>query len=33
MSEDETAQALEMSVRTVRRDWVKVKGWLAAALA
>ena len=28
MSEEETAQALEVSPRTVRRDWVKARAWL-----
>jgi RNA polymerase sigma factor (TIGR02999 family) len=28
LSEEETAVALGVSVRTVRRDWVKAKGWL-----
>jgi RNA polymerase sigma factor (TIGR02999 family) len=32
MTEDETALALGTSVRTVRRDWTKAKGWLAAEL-
>ena len=32
LSEEETATVLGTSVRTVRRDWVKAKGWLAAAL-
>jgi RNA polymerase sigma factor (TIGR02999 family) len=33
LSEAETAAVMGASVRTVRRDWVKAKGWLAAALA
>lgn len=33
MTEEETALALGVTDRTVRRDWVKAKGWLAAALA
>ncbi|MBC7894368.1 MAG: sigma-70 family RNA polymerase sigma factor [Cytophagaceae bacterium] len=33
MTEDETALALGTSVRTVRRDWIRAKGWLAAELA
>lgn len=33
MSEDETAVALGTSPRTVRRDWMKAKGWLAAELS
>ncbi len=32
MTEEETAVALGMSVRTVRRDWLKAKGWLAAEM-
>jgi RNA polymerase sigma factor (TIGR02999 family) len=32
LSEAETAEVMGTSVRTVRRDWVKAKGWLAAAL-
>jgi RNA polymerase sigma factor (TIGR02999 family) len=28
MTEDETATALGVTERTVRRDWVKAKGWL-----
>jgi RNA polymerase sigma factor (TIGR02999 family) len=28
MSEEETASALGITARTVRRDWVKAKGWL-----
>jgi DNA-directed RNA polymerase specialized sigma24 family protein len=28
LTEEETAVALAVSVRTVRRDWVKAKGWL-----
>lgn len=32
LSEAETAAVLGTSVRTVRRDWVKARGWLAAAL-
>jgi len=28
LSEDQTAEVLGVSVRTVRRDWVKAKGWL-----
>lgn len=31
-SEDETADLLEVSPRTVRRDWFKAKAWLAEAL-
>ena len=33
LSEEETAQALGVNVRTVRRDWFKAKGWLEQALA
>lgn len=32
MTEDETAEALGITARTVRRDWVKARGWLYAAL-
>jgi RNA polymerase sigma factor (TIGR02999 family) len=32
LTEDETAAALGVTSRTVRRDWIKAKGWLAAAL-
>lgn len=28
MTEEETAAALGVTDRTVRRDWVKAKGWL-----
>ena len=28
MTEEETAEALGITERTVRRDWVKAKGWL-----
>jgi hypothetical protein len=28
MTEEETATALGITSRTVRRDWVKAKGWL-----
>lgn len=33
MTEEETALALGVTDRTVRRDWVKAKGWLAGELA
>jgi RNA polymerase sigma-70 factor, ECF subfamily len=33
MTEEETAEALGITARTVRRDWVKARGWLYAALA
>lgn len=33
MTEDDTAVALGMSPRTVRRDWLKAKGWLAVELS
>ncbi len=33
LSEEETARALEVSPRTVRRDWVKAKGWLLHQLS
>lgn len=32
LSEEETAEVLQVSARTVRRDWVKAKGWLYAEL-
>jgi RNA polymerase sigma factor (TIGR02999 family) len=32
LTEEETAQALSITSRTVRRDWVKAKGWLHQAL-
>lgn len=32
MSETEIAAAFGVTERTVRRDWVKAKGWLAAAM-
>jgi RNA polymerase sigma factor (TIGR02999 family) len=32
LSEEETAGALGITSRTVRRDWVKAKGWLYDAL-
>jgi len=32
MTEEETAQVLGLTARTVRRDWVKAKGWLHQAL-
>ena len=28
LSEEETAEVLELSTRTVRREWAKAKGWL-----
>ena len=28
LTEEETATALRVTARTVRRDWVKAKGWL-----
>ena len=28
LTEDETAEVLGLSARTVRYDWVKAKGWL-----
>ncbi|MEO1366271.1 MAG: ECF-type sigma factor, partial [Acidobacteriota bacterium] len=33
LSEDETAEVLGTSVRTVRRDWVKARAWLHRELA
>ncbi len=32
LTEQETAEALGVTARTVRRDWVKAKGWLSGAL-
>lgn len=32
MTEEETAEVLGVTSRTVRRDWVKARGWLYAAL-
>ncbi|MGH7555067.1 MAG: sigma-70 family RNA polymerase sigma factor [Longimicrobiales bacterium] len=32
MTEEETAQALEVTSRTVRNDWVKARGWLRKAI-
>ena len=33
MTEEETAEALSVTSRTVRSDWVKARGWLRQALA
>lgn len=33
MTEEETAEALGITARTLRRDWTKAKGWLHRALA
>ena len=33
LTEVETAQALDVTERTVRRDWVKARGWLQSVLA
>ena len=33
LTEEETAQALGITARTVRRDWTKAKGWLHHALS
>ena len=33
LTEEETAEALGVTARTVRRDWVKAKAWLQRALA
>lgn len=33
MTEEETAQALDVTSRTVRNDWVKARGWLRQTLA
>ncbi len=32
LTEEETAEALGVTARTVRRDWTKAKGWLHKAL-
>jgi RNA polymerase sigma factor (TIGR02999 family) len=32
LSEDETARALEVTTRTVQRDWAKARAWLHAEL-
>jgi RNA polymerase sigma factor (TIGR02999 family) len=32
LSEEETAEALGVTTRTVQRDWVKARGWLAEAM-
>jgi RNA polymerase sigma factor (TIGR02999 family) len=32
MTEEETATALGVTTRTVRRDWVKARGWLLAEM-
>jgi RNA polymerase sigma factor (TIGR02999 family) len=32
MSQDETAMALQLTPRTVRRDWTKARMWLAVAM-
>ena len=32
LSEEETADALGVTARTVRRDWVKARAWLYDAL-
>lgn len=33
MTEEETAQALDSSLRTVQRDWMRARAWLLKALA
>lgn len=33
LTEEETAEALGVNVRTVRRDWVKARGWLERELS
>lgn len=33
LTEEETAEALQVTARTVRRDWVKARGWLHEELA
>jgi predicted transcriptional regulator len=32
MTEEEVAAALGVTERTVRRDWIKAKGWLVREL-
>jgi len=32
LTEEETAEVLDVTARTVRRDWIKAKGWLQHAL-
>jgi RNA polymerase sigma factor (sigma-70 family) len=32
LSEEETAEVLGVTARTVRRDWTKAKGWLHRTL-
>jgi RNA polymerase sigma factor (TIGR02999 family) len=32
LSEEETARALDVSLRTVQRDWVKARAWLRREL-
>ena len=32
LTEEETAEALGVTARTVRRDWTKAKGWLQRVL-
>lgn len=32
LSEDETAEALEISLRTAQREWMRARAWLRAAL-
>ncbi len=33
MTEEETAAALGVTSRTIRRDWLKAKGWLGAVMS
>jgi DNA-directed RNA polymerase specialized sigma subunit len=33
LTEAETAEVLGVTERTVRRDWIKAKGWLHRALS
>jgi DNA-directed RNA polymerase specialized sigma24 family protein len=33
MTEEETAEALGVGLRTVKRDWARAKGWLYRELA
>ncbi len=32
MTEEETAAALDMGLRTVKRDWAKARSWLYHAI-
>ena len=33
LTEEETAEALGVSLRTAQRDWLKARAWLRAALS